>query len=64
MEASIADELPEISAFDSVQHLSDFFEGGCLGYSDALSGDRYEAPELRLVLCPKPLYGAHRSPLV
>ena len=47
VDASIADELPETSAFDSVQHLSDFFEDGCLGYSDALSGDRYEALELR-----------------
>ncbi len=45
--ASTADRLPEASVFDSVRHVSDFFEHGSLGYSDTPGGGCYDGLELR-----------------
>ena len=44
---STADRLPETSVFDSVQHVSDFFEQGSLGYSATSRGGCFDGLELR-----------------
>jgi len=46
--ASTAHGLPDASVFDSVQHVSDFFEQGSLGYSDTPGdGGCYDGLEIR-----------------
>ena len=42
-----ADQLPTSSVFDSVDHVSRFFEAGSLGYSDTRRANHYEGLELR-----------------
>ena len=44
---TITDELPSESIFDSVEHVSQFFEDGSLGYSPASNPDQYDGLELR-----------------
>lgn len=44
---STTDRLPEGSVFDSVQHVSDFFEQGSLGYSDTPRADCYDGLEFQ-----------------
>jgi hypothetical protein len=41
------DALPESSVFESVDHVSRFFEQGSLGYSDTRRSHRYDGMELR-----------------
>jgi len=45
--ASTTERLLEASVFESVQHVSDFFERGSLGYSDTPRGDHFDVLELR-----------------
>ncbi|MCC9609546.1 DUF2071 domain-containing protein [Blastopirellula sp. JC732] len=47
VQASIAAELPTNSIFSSLQEASDFFESGCVGYSDAAQTNEYDGLELR-----------------
>lgn len=44
---SPADDMPDTSVFDNVNHVSDFFERGSLGYSDRRDGECYDGSELR-----------------
>ena len=44
---SPAGQLPDASVFNSVEHVSDFFENGSLGYSDKPGGNGYDGVELR-----------------
>ncbi len=41
------DRLPHRSVFRNVEHVSDFFEQGSLGYSDTPQADYYDGLELR-----------------
>lgn len=45
--ASTTDRLPDDSVFESVEHASDFFEQGSLGYSATSRPDRHQGLELR-----------------
>jgi hypothetical protein len=47
VQARCSEELPASSIFNSTGEASAFFEGGRLGYSDALTPSRYEGLELR-----------------
>jgi len=44
---NLADRLPETSVFESLQHASDFFAGGSLGYSATSQPGRFDGLELR-----------------
>lgn len=44
---SPADDLPATSVFANLAHVSEFFEGGSLGYSDHPNGKCYEGIELQ-----------------
>lgn len=43
----VADDLPETSAFESLEEASDFFQAGSLGYSATPDAGRYQGLELR-----------------
>lgn len=41
------EKFPTTSVFDSLDHVSSFFENGSVGYSDTPRGDRFDGLELR-----------------
>jgi hypothetical protein len=43
----LADQLPDASVFDSLQHASDFFAAGSIGYSATADTGRFDGLELR-----------------
>lgn len=45
--ASRTDQFPSSSVFDSIEHVSNFFKKGSIGYSDTPNGDCYDGLELR-----------------
>jgi len=47
VEGTATDKLPADSIFDSVEHVSQFFEAGSLGYSPAIKAGEYDGLELR-----------------
>ncbi|QDT01566.1 DUF2071 domain-containing protein [Adhaeretor mobilis] len=47
VEGTATDKLPDDSLFDSVEHVSQFFEAGSLGYSPAIKSGEYDGLELR-----------------
>ena len=47
VEGTVTDRLPQGSLFDSLEDVSQFFEGGSLGYSPASRPDTYDGLELR-----------------
>ncbi|TWT30904.1 DUF2071 domain-containing protein [Blastopirellula retiformator] len=47
VQGAIAAELPRNSVFSSLQEASNFFEAGCLGYSDGTKPNEFDGLELR-----------------
>lgn len=49
VDATVAEQIPKISIFNSVEHVSEFFEQGSLGYSprSAVDNNEFDGLELR-----------------